>query len=687
MENKIYFNFSFLALKLLGSGLYSNPWSAISELIANGFDANASKVCIHINAVDKKHSTIEIFDNGQGMTYQELVDKYVFVGRNKRLDADIDDKSAIMGRKGIGKLATLYLSNHVQIISRTIQETSSWSLDISNMNEDDKPALVQIPNDEIPIYSKKEWMKNETGVFIRLTDVNLQGLGEKTLAGLKNRLSDFYLLDNSNRIIAFSFIENEGEKVVFEKVEKNIAYKNFYVLFNNSNTIFPDYENHRIKIQNKYPEILSSYPIQILDVNQFTTKGISSFTTADQTEIDKEYELTGWIGLHTSINQTNARANDPTFLKNRITSPNRLRLYIRGKLAIENFLDYLKSSQAFSNYLEGEISFDILDDDDLPDITTANRQQISVKDSRVQLLINLLNPIVTKLIQTRIALAKRVSDDVELIDQKRIEEISIRHEVEIKKISEEREAALLAKKQASAELEARNQQVLLLSKGLRKDAVRLADALHTIHKITNTIDKKINRLLEPYKHDKAMLQKFYKDVSAIRLLNNKSHLMTKYAFNGNYNLKSKLITEHIGAFISQYVKVIAESKVKTKVIYDAGSNYSFCFDSTMIGIIIDNVLSNSEKFEAKEMTINVSIVNNKAIIEFADNGLGYDHELFPNPNVFFEFGVKNPNVPGYGIGLHSIHEMVKTNGGSCYIDSNYEGGFKLVIEIINKEDE
>ena len=37
--NKIDFTFGWLALKLLGKSLYSNAWSAISELVANGFDA------------------------------------------------------------------------------------------------------------------------------------------------------------------------------------------------------------------------------------------------------------------------------------------------------------------------------------------------------------------------------------------------------------------------------------------------------------------------------------------------------------------------------------------------------------------------------------------------------------------------------------------------------------------------
>ena len=50
-ENTIYFNFSYFALKLLGKGLYSNHWTAISELVANGLDAQANCVKIYINMI------------------------------------------------------------------------------------------------------------------------------------------------------------------------------------------------------------------------------------------------------------------------------------------------------------------------------------------------------------------------------------------------------------------------------------------------------------------------------------------------------------------------------------------------------------------------------------------------------------------------------------------------------------
>lgn len=116
MKKELRFEFGWLALKLMGKSLYSNAWSAISELVANGFDANARNVYVLVDAVNKRHATIEILDDGDGMT-EEGMDIYIRVGFNKR--DNYKDKhhvllapESIMGRKGIGKLAALYLSSN-----------------------------------------------------------------------------------------------------------------------------------------------------------------------------------------------------------------------------------------------------------------------------------------------------------------------------------------------------------------------------------------------------------------------------------------------------------------------------------------------------------------------------------------------------------------------------------------------
>ena len=94
--------------------------------------------------------------------------------------------------------------------------------------------------------------------------------------------------------------------------------------------------------------------------------GVYSIITEDK-KIQIPYELKGWIGIHASIDQSEAEKNDAVFKKNKFYNPNKLRLYIRNKLAVADFTSYLKNTQQGINYIEGEISFDLLDSDLLED--------------------------------------------------------------------------------------------------------------------------------------------------------------------------------------------------------------------------------------------------------------------------------------------------------------------------------
>ena len=79
-DEKIPFKLGYEALSLLGKGMYSNVWAALSELIANGIDAHAENVYVFIDMSNKSHSIIEILDDGDGMSIDEIKDRYVVIG-------------------------------------------------------------------------------------------------------------------------------------------------------------------------------------------------------------------------------------------------------------------------------------------------------------------------------------------------------------------------------------------------------------------------------------------------------------------------------------------------------------------------------------------------------------------------------------------------------------------------------
>lgn len=424
-NKKMDFSFGWLALKLLGKSLYSNAWSAISELVANGFDARAKNVYVYIDIAKKDDAIIELFDDGIGMN-SEGIATYVKVGFNKRNDSYklTDDNYLTMGRKGIGKLAALYLSENYYLLTKTTEEESKWQMIYrENSSDEDEHPFLSKTEDNIDIHCNRAWEACPTGTLLKMNHVNLTGLGDAAFEALSRKLSNFFALDSMDGRQIYLCVNNQDDKMIsFEPVKKEIAFKNMAFIDYNAkeeHSNIPKIIEGNLENRIKFPlnklngKQFYEHTVKIEDfedIENVQTHGTISCINISGEVVKKEYVLTGWIGLHGSIDNTLATQNDPLFSRNKFYNPIQLRLYVRNKLAIENFLNVINNTQAFVNYIEGEIHFDILDEDDLPDIATSNRQSLDEHDPRVLLLAEMVKKIVSNLISKRTDLAEHIKN-------------------------------------------------------------------------------------------------------------------------------------------------------------------------------------------------------------------------------------------------------------------------------------
>ena len=433
-KNRVTFSFGWLALKLLGKSLYSNAWSAISELVANGFDAKASNVYVFIDSTNKENSIIEIFDNGTGMDASNL-ELYAKVGFNRRVEMP-ENTDEVMGRKGIGKLAALYLSENYFLLTKSMDGITSWKMKYveNEQNESEQPYLEEVDLSKIDLKCKNIWNEFKTGTMLQLNHVDLTGLGDVAYESLNKKLSNYFALDAMEDRNIFLYIKtsNSREEVSkddFSPVSKEIAFKNFaFIEFNptaNFETIKEEFQvasTHKVKI--RYPKLRDEYYLHQIDISPFKgdVTGVYKYINKQGNEVSKPYSMTGWIGLHSTIDKILGEQNDERFLKSQFYNPIQLRLYVRNKLAMENFLPVINKTQAFVNYIEGEIHFDILDDDDMPDIATSNRQGFDEHDGRVQILADIVSKIITQLITKRNNLSEKMRENEKVIinDRKNI---------------------------------------------------------------------------------------------------------------------------------------------------------------------------------------------------------------------------------------------------------------------------
>lgn len=414
MENNknIGFKFSYLALKLLGKNLYSNAWAALSELVANGLDASAENVYLYIDMRNKHKSTIEVFDDGNGMSFEDLRDNYVHIGRNRRLNQENADN--VMGRKGIGKLSALFLSRHYYIATKKLNNDfyiyeMDFSIEKENSNEE-QPQMTLV--NEID-YDNNQFKKFTKGTMIRMEDVNLKGYADVSIDSLNNVLSDFFAIDDIDNRNIFLKVVTSDEEVSSEyvKVKKRTPFKNMVkiVCFDEATYVRlkDKYEGNIYKIPYK------KYKEQLYENKTTVSREVLSkrfYEIPDENSKMKEGKITGWIGIHSSIKTDIAEKNDENFKKNKLYNPLKLRVYVRNKLAIDNFLPIINNTQVFVNFIEGEISYNILDDNQFPDIATTSRQNMDENDGRIINLATDVKREITKLIKARQEISKEISE-------------------------------------------------------------------------------------------------------------------------------------------------------------------------------------------------------------------------------------------------------------------------------------
>lgn len=684
-EDAIYFNFSYAALKLLGKNLYNNAANAISELVANSIDAKASEIYVYIDMSDKEHSTIEILDNGNGMSYSDLADKYVWIGRNKRSDAELSDKDreTIMGRKGIGKLAALYLSNQYYILTKkeSYGEISQWEVNLSAYKDSDYPKLDRVDT-TISLVNKTKWNEFCHGTVIKLNNVDLRRNGEKKIEGLRRVFADFYLLDSIESTIYVAVKNKNDDTPVFKPVEKRIAYKNFYALFDNSglNIASKMSKNIAFTWASKYDHIAQRpRETKFLDKTRFSTSGKQLFQKEDGSFVEKEYLLTGWIAVHCTIEQKYAL--DDNFLRNNVYQPNRLRLYVRNKIAVEDFFSISPSTQAMANYIEGEISFNILDDDELPDIATSSRQDF-LDDERIELLISIVNPILMSLFSLRNKIGKTISDETQAytneLMRKEKEKIKVekdaREKAEVKaKVAEQAKAIA----EADAERERKRSKYILEISDIEDK--NILNSVHSVYNMSCRVKKNLDELNNLGELSNDGIKKLEKaSISNQRILS-MSKLITKAArvIDDNNAQKDVNLTD----FICEYTKNVLDSiygkDIQINCSGDVSSAYSLKIKPLSFVMMIDNIVGNAIKASSKSLTIIIDDSRaSEYLIIFKDDGDGIDKSVTEIDSLF-EFGVTTTS--GSGLGLYYAKKQMNEFKGSIKILPNEDVGVSIVL--------
>ncbi len=155
-------------IQRLGEESISNRNVAVLELIKNSYDAKASKVSVDLVNVNTKEARIVISDNGDGMTYADLENKWLNIASSSKGTKTKESERIPVGEKGIGRLSSESLGKKSTLITKPENERFGYKIifDWSEYREKNV-QLNDISNDGF----KFKKLKKDSGTTIEIDDL------------------------------------------------------------------------------------------------------------------------------------------------------------------------------------------------------------------------------------------------------------------------------------------------------------------------------------------------------------------------------------------------------------------------------------------------------------------------------------------------------------------------------------
>lgn len=155
-DNPVHFDVSTGLKRVLGSDLITDDEVAIFELVKNSFDASADNVYLYFGKDRFDEDCIVVADNGSGMSYDDLVKKWLFVAySDKKTERPEDDfrnvaaeRRHFAGSKGIGRFSSDRLGKEVIVQSMTRGHEKlvhQLTVDWERFEKNDKERFETIP--------------------------------------------------------------------------------------------------------------------------------------------------------------------------------------------------------------------------------------------------------------------------------------------------------------------------------------------------------------------------------------------------------------------------------------------------------------------------------------------------------------------------------------------------------------
>lgn len=668
---------------LIGRDLISDKYIAIFELVKNSYDAGAFKVDISFVKTSEGHDQIIISDNGCGMTYNDIIEKWLFVAYSEK-KLQIREKSSyrdeikreVAGAKGVGRFSCDRLGESLVLITKTESEISANKVEV-NWNKfelDDTQEFMNIPiwystTDALPSgfskgttlivdslresWSREEILKLKRSLMKLISpDANKGELPfDIELIVPAERENDNKTLGktgiNPNRDIVNGIIHNDileklnikttsievsvsedGQLItskltdrgeyIFSVVEKNRKY---YGLQDISIVVF--YLNQSAKVNftrqmgGVQPKNYGSVFIYKngFRINPYGEPG-QDFFGIDQRKAQ------GWkrfLGTREIMGRISIKGNNDQFVETTSRAHGFIQtpaVDLLADLFLEKVLKVLEKyvvnlinwGEPLKSDPERTISPNEISDQIISQfITNADSKDIVSLDYNLDILSkdnmqNSQDNITTSLKKLE-SVAERTQDagliNLAQILKKKTESI-VSHNIQLEEENAKSSKELV---KAQEEKHARERQIYFLKGAANQNVTNLVNGFHSVYTLTDASRGNISYLQELLTPMDIENKDFILSIiGQIQQANEKAHKLADLAIHGNQSLKQSG-SNSLYDFIRQYIdEGFVIKGLKYELVQDEHA-FECKFDSSSIGVIVDNIASNSIKAGATILQI------------------------------------------------------------------------------------
>ena len=740
MSETLNFRVSSGLKDIIGRELINDKYIAIFELVKNSYDARADEVYINFEEIYSANARITISDNGKGMTKQDIIDKWLFVAYSEKKNPTYRDNinhRTYAGAKGVGRFSCDRLGSKVNLCSKVKEENSAHIVSI-DWEQFEKNSQENFTDIDVTYESLNDFSR-ENGTDIELSDLR-EHWTRKDILNLKKALSQLVNPNATTEYDKFSIIINVPEEIENDKKEQedrdkiNGVVKNYVfetldikttkisvIMSEDGKTIYTSLEDRGIPLFNiteKSPYTLKNIHAQIYFMSK---KAKYNFTrimgtpvvqygsvfiykngfrvypygepNRDFFNIDRRKgqgfrrflgtrEIVGQIGIYgdrNDLNETSSRNNGFINTSHYQELENFFLEFVLKPLEkyVVNIINWSEEENILETIIDKNNPGNIIKKMK-PQTKDSNIVDVNINDELLDMLAHNSEDSASAMISDLKNLVGE-KNEYELFEKAdNIERKTRELEKRFREASEDREQAQLELDKTSAKLETAEKQVEILKARADLTADEALSAMHIMKGYADAIDSTITEIheeLSTYKEAEQTLKPLLIEVSQTC-----SKIMNSYnlVLNTNYSANTDASESNIVKFVKKYIEIVSGFNVKIILETPENINANVIFNPLEFSIVIDNILSNSQKANAMFLYISFEIIDDLLLIRFTDDGIGLRQEI-TDFGKLFEPGFTTTS--GSGIGLQTVKKYIEKINGTVKYNEKCQSGFELEVKL------